>query len=54
MIVQWLLFLFSACRDGDLVVIAATCITDKAILLEVQAELKYVFVSLFPNYSEVE
>ena len=42
------------CRDGDLIVIAAESITDKAIFLEVQAELNYVFVSLFPNYSEVE
>ena len=42
------------CRDGDFEVVAVERISDKAVLLEVQSELNYVFVSLFPNYSEVE
>ena len=35
-------------------VVPAACVTDKVVMLEVQSELQCVFVSLFPNHSEIE
>lgn len=40
--------------DDNLTVIPAVSITDKVVMLEVQTNMQYVFISFFPNHSEVE
>ena len=40
--------------DSELCLVPATSIVDKCVIMEVQNELRYVFVSVFPNSAEVE
>ena len=42
------------CSDDSLIVVPTACVADKVVMLEVQSELSCVFISLFPNHSEIE